>query len=348
MRTIAEREARSLAFDLLLAMGADQDAARIVADHLVDANLAGHDSHGLIRLPQYHKQVQEYEIRTDQRPVVVRETPTTALIDGNWTWGPYAAAYATDLAVDRAKSHGVSCVALRNAAHVGRLGVYPLRAAEEGLLAHAWCNAVGSARVAPWGGTEARLATNPIASAAPTSGRPIVVDVTTSAVAEGKVRLARNSQSAVPLGWILDAAGKPTTNPADLYAGGTILPLGGPVGYKGFGLSLAVDVFAGVLSGAGCGLMPGVGNGNAMTMVAIDPAAFLDPAEFRRRVEDYCAYLRNTPTQPGVDEILLPGEPEERSVERRRRSGIPVDDGTWGQLVDLGRALGVRVSDRVQ
>jgi uncharacterized oxidoreductase len=348
MTTISESHARSLAFDLLIAMRADPEAARVVAGHLVDANLAGHDSHGLIRLPQYFKQVQEGEIRTDQRPVVVRETPTTALIDGNWTWGPFAAAYATDLAVARARKQGVSCVSLRNAAHVGRVGVYPRRAAEEGLLAQVWCNSVGSARVAPWGGTEARLATNPLAAAVPTSGRPLVVDATTSAVAEGKVRLARNSGSAVPLGWILDAEGKPTTNPADLYAGGTILPLGGPMGYKGFGLSVAVDVFAGVLSGAGCGRMPGVGNGNAMTMVAIDPGAFLDPEEFRRRVDEYCAYLRHTPTQPGVEEILLPGEPEERSAAHRRRAGIPVDDGTWGQIVDLGRVLNVGVSDRSQ
>lgn len=344
MVAISEITGRRLGVELLVAMGAEEEAARVVSDHLVDANLAGHDSHGLVRLPQYHQQVLAGQIRLGTAPTLVRETATTAVVDGGWTWGPFVATFATDLAIERAKAHGISLVGLRNCAHVGRVGVYPLRAAEQGLIGHAWCNGVGAARVAPWGGMEARLATNPLAVAIPRGERPIVVDITTSAVAEGKVRVARNAGKPVPEGWILNSKGEPTTAPADLYEGGTIVPLGGPLGHKGFALSLVVDIFGGILTGAGCGLMEGVaGNGNGMMIVAIDPAAMLDPEEFRRKVDDYVAYVRGTPKRPGVEEILLPGEPEERTAAERRRTGIPIDDGTWKQLCELAARLGVEL-----
>lgn len=343
MTTISEDAARRLAGQLLAAMGANDRHAQIVTDHLVGANLAGHDSHGLVRLPQYQQQIASGQIRIDAEPLVVRETPTTALIDGQWIWGPVVATMAVELALAKAKSSSIACIGIRDCAHVGRVGVYPMQLAKEGLIAHSWCNGVGSARVAPWGGTQARLATNPIAVALPTSDKPIVVDITTSAVAEGKVRVARNANTPVPEGWILDGDGRPTTNPADLYDGGTILPLGGSLGYKGYALSIVVDVLAGVLTGAGCGLMPGVGNGNGMCLVAMDPAAFVAPDEFRRGVDAYLSYLRSTPRQDGVSEILIPGEPEERVADERRKTGIPIDDGTWRQLASLAAQLSVDI-----
>ncbi|MCH2586516.1 MAG: Ldh family oxidoreductase, partial [Planctomycetes bacterium] len=193
-----------------------------------------------------------------------------------------------------------------------------------------------------WGGTEARLATNPVAIAIPTRTEPLLVDITTSVVAEGKVRISRNAGKEIPEGWVLDAGGKPTTNPADLYEGGTLLPLGGREGHKGYGLSIVVDLLGGALSGAGCGKMTEkVGNGLFIQLT--DPACFCEPEEFLDQVERFSEYLRSSPLKDGVSEILLPGEPEQRTAARRRREGIEIDDGTWSQVLELAGELGVEV-----
>lgn len=328
---------------LVSAMGAGPEAARAVAEHLVGANLAGHDSHGMIRVPQYHEHAKRGILAASAAPRVERESPTTAQIDGNWTWGQVTAGMALELAADKARRQGVAVVTARRCYHVGRVGVYPLLAARRGLVAKIWCNGHGAARVAPWGGVEPRLATNPIAIALPTRAEPILVDVTTSVVAEGKVRLLRNQGKPAPEGWILDREGNPTTNPADLYAGGTLLPLGGAVGHKGFGLGLVVDVLGGVLSGAGCGLMTGAEVGNGLWIEVADPEAFVSREEYLARLDAYLEYLRSSRRRPGVDELLLPGEPESRTEARRRAVGVEIDEATWKQVEEVAGELGVRL-----
>jgi uncharacterized oxidoreductase len=327
---------------LLRAMGARASDAEQVAEHLATANLAGHDSHGVVRLVQYRDHVRQGKVRPQAALEVVRRSGATALLDGNFTWGQVAARKAMELAISMAESSGVAAVAVRNVYHVGRVGTYPLLAAEKGLVAQVFCNGHGVCRVAPWGGTEPRLATNPLAVALPTRHEPILVDITTSVVAEGKVRVARNAGKAIPEGWVLDRKGRPTTNPEDLYAGGSLLPLGGREGHKGYGLSIVVDVLGGLLSGSGCGLLTSnVGNGLFISVA--DPAAFVGREEFLDRIEELVAYLRSSPRLPGVAEILLPGEPELRAAERRRREGVEVDEGTWGQIRALAGELGVEV-----
>ena len=327
---------------LIEAMGSPGEDALIVGRHLVEAQLAGHDSHGLIRLPQYHAHVLEGKVKPGARVEIIRETPTTALLDGHYTWGQVTAMQAIELGISKAEENGIAALSLRNCYHVGRVGVYPLAAAERGFIAQVHCNGHGVCRVAPWGGTEPRLATNPIAIAIPTRAEPLLVDITTSVVAEGKVRVSRNAGRKIPEGWVLDSDGRPTTNPADLYEGGTLLPLGGREGHKGYGLSIVVDLLGGALSGAGCGTMTEkVGNGLFIQLT--DPSCFCEREEFLDQVDRFTEYLKSSPLKEGVDDILLPGEPEQRTAARRREQGIDIDDGTWGQLIELAGTLGVEM-----
>jgi uncharacterized oxidoreductase len=327
---------------ILQKMGSREHHSTAVAEHLIEANLAGHDSHGLVRLPQYASEVQRGLIDLTAEPSVVLDLPSIVMIDAQRSWGPVAANLAVQEVAHRAQSSGVAVAGLKGAPHIGRVGVYPLALAECGLIAQAWCNCGGAARVAPWGGVEPRLATNPIALAFPTASEPILVDITTSVVAEGKVRIARNASKELPLGWIRDKEGKPSTQPADLYEGGTILPLGGEAfGHKGSALAIFCDLVAGVLTGAGCGLMPGAMMGNGLLLVAIDPNRLGLRESLDLRTSEYLAYLRSSATREGVDEILLPGEPERRTRKHRWNVGIPIDDGTWQQLVELSHQLGI-------
>ena len=327
---------------LIEAMGSPGEDALIVGRHLVEAQLAGHDSHGLIRLPQYPAHGLEGKVKPGARVEIIRETPTTALLDGHYTWGQVTAMQAIKLGISKAEENGIAALSLRNCYHVGRVGVYPLAAAERGFIAQVHCNGHGVCRVAPWGGTEPRLATNPIAIAIPTRAEPLLVDITTSVVAEGKVRVSRNAGRKIPEGWVLDSDGRPTTNPADLYEGGTLLPLGGREGHKGYGLSIVVDLLGGALSGAGCGTMTEkVGNGLFIQLT--DPSCFCEREEFLDQVDRFTEYLKSSPLKEGVDDILLPGEPEQRTAARRRKQGIDIDDGTWGQLIELAGTLGVEM-----
>ena len=326
--------------EAISALGSPPAHARAVAGHLAGANLCGHDSHGIIRLKQYRDHVREGKIDPSAEPRVIRDAPSTALIDGNRAWGQVAAGRAMEIALEKAERQGISAVSVRGAYHVGRVGVYPLDAARRGFIAKVWCNGHGVARVAPWGGLDARLSTNPIAIAVPTPAEPILVDITTSVVAEGKVRMARDAGKPIPEGWVLDAKGSPATDPAALYAGGTLLPLGGREGHKGYGLSLLVDLLGGVLSGAGAGLMTReVGNG--LFIQVTDPEAFGPRAEFLARVEEFLRYVRSSRRVPGLAEILLPGEPEARVETERRRDGIPIPEPIWAEAAAVARELGV-------
>lgn len=333
-------ELLSLATAVIERLGTRSDDASVVAEHLVAANLAGHDSHGIVRLVQYRDHVVQGRVDPDAQPEVVRERGATALIDGHWAWGQVVAKRAFDLALAKAREFGTGSVAVHGAYHIGRVGVYPENVAREGAIAVVFANGHGVARVAPWGGTEARLATNPLAIAVPTRSRPVVIDITTSVVAEGKVRIARNANRAIPEGWVLDRNGQATTDPADLYDGGTLLPLGGREGHKGYGLSIAVDLLGGILSSAGCGVMTKeIGNG--LSIQVTDPEAFEDREAFLDRVEAYLAYLRSSARRPGIDRILLPGEPEQEVSARRLLEGIEIDEGTWSQVGEVAKQLGV-------
>jgi len=323
-----------LAAQVLASLGSRAADAHIVAEHLVESNLAGHDSHGLIRLPQYAAAIQDGQVHPTAEIEIVRETSTTALLDAHFAWGQVAVRQAMSLAVKKAKEHGMAAVGVRQAYHVGRIGVYLLEAVKEGLIGQAYCNGHGMRRAAPWGGTESRLATNPFAVAVPTRGAPIVADFATTTVAEGKVRLAQAKGEAIPDSWVMDADGRGTTDPSVLYNGGTLLPLGGREGHKGYCLSIAVDLLAGMLTGAGAGFLR-MEYGNGVLLQVVDPSAFGELEEFYDRIDEYVAYLKDSRLRDGVEEIQLPGDPERKSTARRQREGIEVDADTWQKISDL-------------
>lgn len=329
-----------------MALGCPPEEAELVAAALAGANLAGHDSHGIIRIEQYAKMVESGEIVPGAPTTVVRETPAVALLDGGWNFGPVVAHRAIGLAIRKAREVGSGTVSVRNSNHLGRLGEYTLRAAQEGFLCFAAVNNHGRGNlVAPFGGSDGRLATNPLSFACPGPERPILVDITTSVVAEGKVRVMRNAGKPVPEGWIIDNQGRPSTDPNDLYSSprGAILPFGGPVGHKGFALGIMVDLLAGALSGGGCSQSATARLGNAMYFHVLGIETLVPRDEFLEQVSTLEQYVKASPPAPGVEEILMPGEPELRMEARRRREGISIDEETWRQFAESARAVGVEI-----
>jgi uncharacterized oxidoreductase len=337
---------QSLSSRIFQAAGASPSEGDRVAELLVEANLAGHDSHGVIRIPQYINSLKEGLIVPGAPIRVENETPATAVVDGNWGFGQVIATHAADLAISKARQHAVSTVTVYNCNHIGRLGSYGLQIARAGLIGLLTVNAHGGARsVAPFGGTARRLATNPIAIAAPSGADPIVLDITTSVVAEGKVRVKRNRGEQTPPGWIIDAEGAPTTDPNKFYGPppGALLPFGGNAAHKGYGLSVIVDILSGALSRAGCSRPDATRIGNGVFILVLNPAAFTPLDLFKKQVDDFVAYLKSSPTAPGFTEILVPGEVEIREEKRRRAEGIFVEDETWRQITEVAQAHGVTV-----
>lgn len=249
------------------------------------------------------------------------------------------------LCISQAQRSGVSVITIFNQNHVGRLADYTLMAARAGLVGVMMCDSGRSPKhVAPFGGREARPGTNPLSVAFPSNlEAPIVVDMATSAVAGGKIDIARARHEAVPLGWILDREGKPTTNPDDLPAGGVMVPLGGREGHKGFALSFVVETLASLLPGIGFGVDLQARHTDGAFLFTFDPSAFRPLDQFRADVTAFARYLKATPPAPGFSEVLYPGEMEHRTEQSRRRGGIPVEDETWSKLEALARAAGLDV-----
>jgi uncharacterized oxidoreductase len=337
---------------LFVGAGVPADEAGTVAKSLVDANLCGHDSHGVIRVPQYVGFVREGKLFAGAELTVLRESPAMLAVDANWGLGQVQAYRVLERLAAKAKAVGIAGGTLKKCGHIGRLGEYAEWAAGQDLALFATVNSHGSGqRVAPPGGTKGRISTNPICLGAPTPGDPLVLDFSTSACAEGKVRVAFQKGECVPEGWILNCQGDPTTAACDLYADppGAILPFGGPQMYKGFGLGLLMDALAGGLSGGECSRAdrPMLGRGNSVVFVLWDPEAFGGREHFLSEVGGLAEFVRTTPRRPGVEEITLPGDPE-RCVRRKRQAeGIPVADGSWALLVRLADELRVEVPGAV-
>jgi uncharacterized oxidoreductase len=341
-------ELKRFATAVVAAMGGSTEEAETVADVLVRSNLAGHDSHGVIRLEQYARMVRAGQIVPGAPFEIVRQTPAMALVDGHWGFGPVVATRATRLAMEMARASGVAAVSVRGSNHISRLGHYVLMAAEAGLVAFMTANNHGGGTwVAPWGGSDRRLSTNPIAFAAPAGRLPLLVDITTSTVAEGKVRVLRNKGLPIPEGWAIHADGSPLTDPAHMYGPphGSLLAFGGITGHKGFALSTMVELLSGALSGAGCSGKENAAPGNAIFLLVIDPSAVGSLEAFQAEAARLIDWVKASPPLPGGTGVMAPGEPEFRAEERRRAEGIPLDDETWRQLRELAGGLGVGLPD---
>ena len=335
---------------LFVAAGVPAAEAETVAGSLVDANLCGHDSHGVIRVSQYIGFVRDGKLVPGAPLGVLRETPALLAADGNWGLGQVQAYRVLDRLTAKAKAVGTATGTVRRCGHIGRLGEYAEWAAARGAALFATVNSHGSGqRVAPPGGVQGRISTNPVCFGAPTLTNPLVLDFSTSACAEGKVRVAHQKGVPIPEGWIQNAGGCSSTDPADLYCDppGTILPFGGPQAYKGFGLGFMLDVLAGGLSGGESSRpdrpMSGVGNSVLFTLWDVD--AFGGRDHFLTTVGGLERYVRDTPRAAGVDRIVLPGDPERETREKRRAEGIQIPDGTWAILRKVGEELAVNLED---
>lgn len=336
------------AASLFETVGVRPREARIVSRSLIGANLRGYDSHGVMRIPFYIAAIRDGRVKPAQSLCIERETPAVLVCDGNWGLGQVLARDLMERLIAKARVLGVACGTLRQAAHIGRVGEYSEMAAENGMAAIICANSHGSGqRVAPVGGKQGRLGTNPLSIGMPGGeDGPFILDFGTSATAEGKVRVKRIAGQEVPLGWILDADGNPTTDPNQLYGDppGSILPMGGDQAYKGFGLAFMIEMLAGGLSGGLCshpGAPPPMGN-DALFFV-LDPQQFGGKQHLQSQVSVLEAFVRNTARREGVEKITLPGDPERGLLANRQEKGIPLDDGNWTELVKLAGTLGVKV-----
>jgi LDH2 family malate/lactate/ureidoglycolate dehydrogenase len=337
MPILKGEELEKIAFHLFCAAGAPEEHSRIVAQHLADNNLAGHDSHGFIRVIQYIRQIKEGLILPAAKPEIVRESPGIAQVDGHYGFGQVAATFCTELAIDKAKKQGVSCVTVRYLGHLGRLGAYAEMATRAGCAAILYCSVGGhSSAQAPFGGSKRRLGTNPIAMGFPSEEKgPIVSDFATSVAAEGKIRVFRARGHKLPDGWIIDKEGRPSNDPNDFYAGGAILPVGGSVGHKGFCLAFMTDLFGGILSRDGFPGAPGKQFSNGSLIVAIDIERFAPLAAVRSEVSKMVDYLKDTPPAEGIECVMYPGEKEANNRKERGKSGVEIEDETWNQVMAL-------------
>jgi uncharacterized oxidoreductase len=332
------------------AMRADHDVAAEVARHLVRANLSGHDSHGVIRVPKYVAQADRGELVPAARPTLAHETEGTGLIDGHRGFGHFATAFALEWALDRARNHGLAAAAIRHCTHIGRVGEYTEHAAEQGFICILTVGAAGSGigGVALYGSRRRFFGANPWSIAVPAQGRPpVVFDGSTSMIAQGKVWVAQDKGAELPRGCIVDQQGKPSTHPADFFAGGALVPLGGEVaGHKGFGLCL-LSALLGALSMIddptptfiGAPMLSDAEMQSAIAgvfLVVVNPSCFGDAGHYQEMVSQTVAAAKRIPPAPGFEEILMPGELEVRARERRARDGILLPEATWQDLIRVG------------
>jgi uncharacterized oxidoreductase len=333
---------------LFVAGGSGPAEADVVSRSLVGANLRGHDSHGMMRVPFYIGKIKEGAVHPGAHLTVEHETPAVVVGDGGWGFGQVVSHELLERLMAKARTLGIACGTLRRAAHIGRLGEYAETAAAAGLSCMVIANTHGAGqRVAPVGGKRGRLGTNPLCIGMPGGEHgPFVLDFGTSATAEGKVRVKKIAGQPVPLGWILDADGQPTTDPNALYADppGSILPMGGDQAYKGFGLAYMIEMLCGGFSGGPCTHPnPPPPMGNCAMFIVLDPKLFAGAEHLAREAAQLEKYVRDVPLRDGATSVTLPGDPERATLAKRSADGIPLDDGNWSALVKLAGELNVPV-----
>lgn len=339
---------RAIAEDIIGAAGSTADEAATVAEHLVESNLKGHDSHGIGMIPQYVRKIAEKSLMPNQKGEIVTDAGPILVYDAKRGYGQVTAKIATEIGIGKAREFGVAMVALRDSHHIGRIGTYGEMCVAEGLAAFQFVNGTGHPpRVVPHSGRDARLATNPVCIAIPGTKKsePFILDMATTIVAMGKVRVARNKGEQLSPGWIVDAEGHPSTDPNVMYAKppGAMLPL---AEYKGYGLSLACEILAGVIAGGGS-IQPGNhqdgGLVNSMFMLIIDPERCTDKAWMDKELDSLIEYMKSSPAVDPSHQVMIAGDPERRSKRERTEAGIPIDDETIAELIAAGKSVGTPV-----
>jgi uncharacterized oxidoreductase len=334
---------------IFVASGSSEEEATVVAEHLVDSNLTGHDSHGVQRIAQYIDEIDQGFITPSSEVKIEKDWESGSVIDGHHVYGQVSCAAAMKQALDKAQGGGVAAVTLFGANHSGRLGTYGEMAAAAGMVGIVFVNAGGAGQwVAPFGGKEKRLSTNPICIGAPSGGDfPILLDMGTAVAPEGKIRHYHKSGMTCPDGWLIDGHGNPTNDPGALYEDppGAILPVGGSAGHKGFGLGFLIEILTGALSGAGvCRAdLTGASGKGGLLFLAIDIENFTALDGFRDKVTVLADYVKTSPPAPGFQEVLVPGEFEHRNRQVRSKEGIDVPDVTWAEINGAAKKVGASV-----
>jgi uncharacterized oxidoreductase len=315
--------------------GSEAGEARLVAENLVLANLTGHDSHGIGMMPRYVEALLEGGLHPNRKVEVKLDGGALLALDGGAGYGQSIGLQATRLAIERAKKHGVSITALGNSHHLGRIGHWAEMAVAEGLVSIHFVNVQSFARVAPFAGADRRFGTNPVCIGIPLPGEPpFLLDMATSAVAQGKLRVAHNKRAKIPLGWLIDDQGNSTDDPR----WGVIAPLGAMSCFgehKGYGLAVACELLGGALTGGGVTDYDNKTRRrvlNGMLSIVLDPARLKTQENYVRDSKSFLAWLRSSRPAPGHDRVRIAGEPEREYRAKREREGLPVDDETWNEI----------------
>jgi uncharacterized oxidoreductase len=330
------------------AAGSAESEAEIIAGHLLEANLKGHDSHGVGMIPSYLRNLEGGKVTPNEPGRIVSDTGSLVVYEGARGYGQIVARKATELAIERAKANGVAVVALKNAHHIGRVGTYGEMCAAAGLVSLHFVNITDQRpAVAPWRGSDARFGTNPlcIALPGPAPDRPIIADMATSRIAMGKVRVARNKGEQVMPGTLLDSEGKPTTDPHVMYRRprGALMTFGE---HKGYALAFICEMLAGAVTGSGT-MRPERQDAesvtNGMLTIAIDPSRLVDRAWMMDEIAAMAGYITASPPVRAGEPVLIPGDPERANRAQRLKEGVPIDEETWREITLAARGLNVLV-----
>lgn len=344
----AADDLRAVSRSIFAALGAPDDVAGTVADALVDANLTGHDSHGVIRIPQYATDVAEGSIRPTARPRVTVDNGTTAIVSGEWGFGHATGTFAIEEATRRALEHGVAAIGLVRCNHLGRMGAYAEHAAADGCAFVSFVGGIeGGHQAVPFGGSRPAYGANPVAAGFPAGDAgAVVVDFATTAVAGGKVMVAHAAGEQLAPGMLVDGEGRPTTDPAALLEGGAMLPFGG---HKGYGLAVIAELLGQALTGSDETGKEGGGRPYFLRsgglFLAVDCGAFRPREQAVARAQAFVERVRSIPPAPGFDRVLTPGEPESLARETRSRDGVELAADTWADISRVAEGLGL--SDRL-
>lgn len=334
--------------ELFVAAGSSAREAELAADHLVAANLTGHDSHGVGMIPRYIDSLKEGGLVVNQAPKIVLDTGALLRLDGQSGYGQVQGHDAMVLAIERAKKHGLCAAGLSNAHHIGRIGHWAEQVVDAGLVSLHFVNVVSRPIVATWGGGDGRFGTNPICIGLPRKGEPpIILDFATSRIAQGKVRVAHNKGKKIEPGTLIDDKGRPTTEPKYCVVPphGAILPFGE---HKGSGLALMAELLGGALTGGTTGRQPYKGQKkviNNMLTIVLDPEKLNTSDHFQNEIKEFVAWLRKAPPAEGFDKVRIAGEPEREWKAKRLKEGIPIDPTTWGEVIAAAEKVGLAKKD---
>ncbi len=345
MRTVGARRLVELVAAIMHGAGCNPGEAATIARRLVDSNLVGHDSHGVLRVGKYLEWMREGWVKANQNPTIVFDSDVIAIVDGNRGFGQVVGEFTGRLGITKAAKTGIALVGLRNCGHLGRVGDWAELAAEAGQASLHFLNTSGAQRVAPFGGSDRRLSTNPITIGVPVAGGdPIIVDMTTSMAAEGKLMVALNRGERVPAGWIIDKHGQPTTEPKDFYDGGALLTVGG---HKGSGLSIVTDLLAGAVSTGKSSDPADSVLRNNMLSIYIAPQVYDAQGAVAAEVARFVAWVNASPPARSETPVLLPGDVERMKRKERSSRGVPLDGKTCADLIDAAASVGL-TRERVQ